>query len=190
MTHSKNLIYKNETDKLKCNFRKRCIERLRFSCKKQKIKKDKFISSKIFELIKLHKPKRILAYIPLEMEVNILPLINKLRRKKICEVFVPYMEGKTFKAVKYRLPLKRKKFNIKEPNNSMLKAKIDLAIVPIVGTDETNRRVGFGRGMYDRFFENLKEQPIKIFTQLTLCKSDTQVTFSHDIKADFIITFN
>ena len=124
------------------------------------------------------------------MEVNILPLINELRKKRICEVYVPYMVGKTFKAVKYRLPLKKKRFGIKEPNNSNLKADIDFAIVPIVGTDETNRRVGFGRGMYDRYFEKLKKKPITIFTQLTLCKSKLEVTSSHDIKADFIITFN
>ncbi len=179
---------KNDLSKLKCNFRKRCIKRLRFSCNNAKIKKDKYICSKIFEQILLHKPKVVLAYIPLEMEVDILPLIKELRKKNICKVYVPYMIGKTFKAVKYRLPLKSKQFGIKEPNNSTLKAKIDLAIVPIIGTDDTNRRVGFGRGMYDRFFESLKMQPVIIFTQLTLCKSKTIVTSSYDIKADFIIT--
>ena len=178
----------NDLSKLKYDFRKRCIKKLRFNSKKQKITKDKYICSKIFELILLHKPKVVLAYIPLDMEVNILPLINKLKREKICEVYVPFMVGKTFKAVKYRLPLKRKQFGIREPNNSSFKAKIDLAIVPIVGIDCTNRRVGFGRGMYDRFFEKLKVQPINIFTQLTLCKSETIVTSSYDIKADFVIT--
>ena len=179
---------KTNLSKLKCDFRKRCIKRLRFSSNNAKIKKDKYICSKIFELILLYKPKKILAYIPLDIEVNILPLINELRRKKICEVYVPFMVGDTFKAVKYRLPLKQKQFGIREPNNSTLKANIDLAIVPIVGTDDTNRRVGFGRGMYDRFFEKLKIQPINIFTQLTLCSSETIVTSSYDIKADFVIT--
>jgi 5-formyltetrahydrofolate cyclo-ligase len=179
---------KNDLSNLKCDFRKRCIKRLRFSSNNAKIKKDKYICSKIFELILLYKPKVVLAYIPLGMEVNILPLIKELRRRNICKVYLPYMIGKTFKAVKYRLPLKRKQFGIREPNNSTLKANIDLAIVPIIGTDITNRRVGFGKGMYDRFFESLKVQPIIIFTQLILCKSNTIVTSLHDIKADFIIT--
>jgi len=178
----------NDLVEAKCNFRKQCIKKLRFSCKIAKIKKDKYICSRILELILLHKPKKILAYIPLSLEVNILPLINRLRKEKICEVYVPFMVGETFKAVKYRLPLHKKRFGTKEPNNSMLKAKIDLAIIPIVGIDETNRRVGFGRGMYDRYFDNLKPQPIKIFTQLTLCKSDIIVTSKHDIKADLVIT--
>ncbi len=178
----------NDLVDTKNNFRKRCIDRLRFSSKIAKIKKDKYICSKILEQIILHKPKKILAYIPLDIEVNIQPLINKLRREKICEVYVPFMVGKTFKEVKYRLPLNKKQFNIKEPNNSPLRAKIDLAIIPIIGTDKTNRRVGFGRGMYDRYFEYNNNNCIKIFTQLTLCKSEIIVTSKHDIKANFIIT--
>ncbi len=182
MTNSKNLIDKKKI------FRTKCIDKLRFYNNISKIKKDKDICSRILELILLYKPKTVLAYIPLDIEVDILPLINKLKKDKICEVYVPFMVDKTFKAVKYRLPLKKKQFGIKEPNNSTLKATIDLAIVPIVGTDNTNRRVGFGRGMYDRYFENLAIQPTKIFTQRVLCKSKNTVTSSHDIKADFIIT--
>ncbi len=180
----------NTKEDAKCDFRKKCIEKLRFSSRIAKIKKDKYICSKILEMIKLYKPKAVLAYIPLDIEVNILPLINELRKKKICEVYVPYVTGKTFKAVKYRLPLYKKKFGVREPKNSILKVKFDMAIVPIVGTDQTNRRVGFGRGMYDRFFSKLNNNPIKIFTQLHFCKADFTVTSSHDIKADFIITFN
>lgn len=183
MRNSNNLIYEVKND-----FRKKCIEKLRFNSNISKIKKDKYICSKIFELILLHKPKKILAYIPLDMEVNILPLITQLRKKQICEVYVPYITGETFKVVKYRLPLNKKQFNLREPNNSNLKVILDLAIVPIVGTDRTNRRVGFGKGMYDRFFTTLKYKPITIFTQLIFCKNEIEITSSHDIKADFIIT--
>ena len=179
---------KNNLSKAKYNFRKECIKKLQFSSKIGKIKKDKNICFNILKFIMLSKPKKILAYIPLEMEVNIMPLINKLKKEKICEVYVPYMVDETFKIVKYRLPLYKKKFGIKEPNNSTLKTTVDMAIVPIVGTDITNRRVGFGRGMYDRYFAKLKKQPIKVFVQRKLCKSKQIVTEIHDIKADFIIT--
>jgi 5-formyltetrahydrofolate cyclo-ligase len=183
MRNSNNLIYENKND-----FRKECIEKLQFNSNISKIKKDKYICSKILELILLHRPKKILAYIPLNLEVNILPLITQLRKKQICEVYVPYITGKTFKIVKYRLPLNKKQYNLREPNNSNLKAILDIAIVPIVGTDKTSRRVGFGRGMYDRFFATLKSKPITIFTQLILCKNEIEITSYHDIKADFIIT--
>jgi 5-formyltetrahydrofolate cyclo-ligase len=182
----------NNLIRLKSNFRKRSIKKLQFCSNKARIAKDKYICLKILKLILLYKPKKILAFIPLKMEVNIRPLIDYLRRKKICKVYVPFVQGETFKAVKYRLPLKKRKFGIKEPFNSRLNPSIDLAIIPIIGIDSTNRRVGFGKGMYDRFFlqESIKHNKscIKIFTQLTLCKSDKIVTDTFDIKADFIIT--
>ena len=99
------------------------------------------------------------------------------------------MKGDSFVPVKYRLPLKIKRFGIKEPNfSSLKKIKLDMVVVPIVGIDETYRRVGFGKGMYDRFFDRLKNKPITIFTQLKLCKSKKIVTSPHDIRPNYIIT--
>ena len=99
------------------------------------------------------------------------------------------MQGESFKIVKYRLPLHKKRFGIKEPNNSFFKArKIDLAIVPVVGIDKLGKRIGFGKGMYDRFFSNLGYKPTMVFTQLVLCKSEKILSNDYDIQADYIIT--
>ena len=122
------------------------------------------------------------------MEVDILPLIKKLRREKKVEVFVPFMFEDSFKIVKYRLPLIKKRFGIKEPNDSHLKPKIDVAVVPVVGIDGAYKRIGFGKGMYDRFFYRLKYQPTKIFVQRELCKTSQIITDHYDIQADYIIT--
>lgn len=176
---------------IKDDFRKTCLKRLQFFSKIGKIKKDKIICSKILNIIDLHKPKKILFYIPLSTEVDVLPLISDLRKRKDIEVYVPFMQGDSFVPVKYRLPLKLKKFGIKEPNFSprgLKDIKLDMIVVPIIGIDETYRRVGFGKGMYDRFYERLKHKPITIFTQLKLCISKSIVTSKHDIKADYIIT--
>jgi len=172
------------------DFRKYCLKRLQFFSKKARIKKDKNICSSILNIISFYNPRTILLYIPLSMEVDVQPLINILRKRRDIEVYVPYMQGKTFVPVKYRLPLKKARFGIKEPNYSNFKGKVnlDMVIVPIVGIDETYRRIGFGAGMYDRFYEKLQIKPITIFTQLKLCKSKKIVTSAHDIKPDFIIT--
>jgi len=174
----------------KSDFRKRCIKKLKFCSKSSKLNKDKNISKKILEIIKFEKPKNILVYIPLGIEVNIQLLINNLRKNKNYKIFVPYMVGNSLKIVPYRLPLKEKKYKIKEPNFSNFKYKVnlDLAIVPIIGTDKSNRRVGFGVGFYDRFFQSLKIKPKVIFTQLCLCKATNILTFNHDIKADYIVS--
>jgi len=175
----------------KANFRKLALKRLQFNSGFAKIKKNKNICLKIQKIIDLHQPKKILLYIPLNLEVDVMPIIMELRKRKNIEVYVPFMKGKSFVPVKFRYPLKVKRFGIKEPSFSLFKnneIKLDMAIVPILGVDETYRRIGFGAGMYDRFYETLKSKPITIFTQLVLCKSKKIVTQKHDIKPDYIIT--
>jgi len=100
------------------------------------------------------------------------------------------MEGNSFSLVKYRLPLKIKKFGVKEPNNSNnYNNKIDLAIVPILGTDNTFRRIGFGKGFYDRFFEkNYKNIREVVFVGRERCISSETITESHDVKGDAYFT--
>jgi len=175
---------------IKNDFRQLCIKKLKICSKQNKLYKNKYIVNEILKVIKIEKPKHILLYIPLDMEVDVRSVINKLRKEYKCKVYVPYMVNKTLKAVPYRLPLNVKKYNIKEPKNSYTKYRLnlDLAIVPIIGTDITYRRIGFGVGFYDRFFSSLKKQPKIIFTQLCLCKYSQNITQMHDIKANYIIT--
>ena len=172
----------------KHEFRLSCIKRLEFVSSFLKFYRDKNIVNKLKEIIYESTAKNILLYIPLKKEVNVLPLINDLRKRKI-NVFVPFMKGDSFKLVPYRLPLEKKKFGIKEPKNSFFKSKkIDLAIVPIIGIDKQYKRIGFGKGMYDRFFFRLDYKPTIIFTQLSLCKSKLTLSNNYDIQADYIIT--
>lgn len=172
----------------KSDFRKSCINRLKFKSRFAKIKKDKIVVEKLFKTVHMLKPKRLLLYIPIDLEVDVLPLINRLRREGKTEVYVPYMIGDSFKAVKYRLPLQRKKFGIREPKNSFIHGKLDVAIVPIVGVDAEYKRVGFGAGMYDRFFHRITYKPTLIFTQTVLCKTDKNLSNKYDIQADYVIT--
>ena len=152
--------------------------------------KDKKIVPLLYKYIVQSNAKQIMLYLPLETEVNIYPLIKRLRKEKKV-LYVPFMEGTSFRLVKYRLPLKKKQFGLKEPNDSkQYRMKhIDLAIVPMVGTDRTHRRVGFGKGMYDRFFEKQgKYIEHTVFVARELCYSKEIVTDDHDVKADVIIT--
>lgn len=172
----------------KRDFRKLCIKRLEFVSRFSKYKTDKKIVENVYKLIQDLQAKKVLLYIPMGMEVNVLPLINRLRREKQVEVYVPFMFEDSFKIVQYRLPLIKKRFGIKEPNISFKKAKIDVAIVPIVGIDGAYKRIGFGKGMYDRFFYRINYNPTKVFIQRTLCQTSEILTDHYDIQADFVIT--
>ena len=168
-------------------FRQKCKEILKNAAKSGKLTKDKAVIFHLERILKKEKPKTILSYIPLENEPNILPFMNKIRKNY--NLFVPFMEGVSFKIVKYRLPLRQKKFKIKEPPNSFINyPKIDLAIVPVLGVDGDYGRIGFGKGMYDRFFATLSYRPIIVFVQIKECFTKKRICDLHDIKADYYVT--
>ena len=174
----------------KQTFRKISLIRLRSLSRQQHYLGDKRVNRALYGRIKAAAARSVMLYIPLELEVNTLPLIRRLRREGIA-VWVPFMEGESFRLVKYRLPLATKKYGVKEPKFSKQYRRrvIECAIVPIVGTDRSFRRIGFGKGMYDRFFaKHKKEIGQVIFAQRVLCYSSTLITDDYDVKADMIIT--
>jgi len=171
-------------------FREDCLNRLSKAYRKvNRYKKDKQILKKLYRITRKTNAKNILLYLPLKIEADINPLIRQLRKEKK-HLYVPFMEGKSFRVVKYRYPLKKKRFGIKEPKYSKQyrTKKIDIAIVPIVGMDVTGRRVGFGKGMYDRFFEKeIKNIDNIVFLARELCYSKEEITDHYDVKANMVI---
>ncbi len=173
----------------KNSFRKECIERLKAQNSVRNYYGDKIISNILYKYIKKNRLKVIMLYIPLKIEINIYSLIKQLRMEKIT-LLVPFMEGKSFRLVKYRLPIKIKKFGVKEPNiSSNFYKKIDLAIVPIIGTDSSFRRVGFGKGFYDRFFEKSGDKIDRVFfIGRRSCICSKVITDNYDVEGDYYIT--
>ncbi len=164
-----------------------CLERLRRAAKTSRIVRNRIVLKRVEAIVRAYMPRSVLLYLPMEHEVDPRPLLRYLRRR--CTVFVPFMEGESFKLVQYRLPLRRKRFGIEEPNNShFYLPKIDLAVVPVVGVDGRLRRIGFGKGMYDRFFASLEEKPLTLFVQLSKCYTKEKITDSFDVQADIYIT--
>ena len=169
---------------MKNEFRKMCLNLK----KHNRYYYSKKIGWSVYNICKPY--KNILFFIPLKNEVDIHWVLKKLRREKK-NIFVPFMDDLSFKMVKYQLPLAKKKFSILEPvNKQKTRLKIDLAIVPIVGIDLKFKRIGFGKGMYDRFFKNLGYKPKMVFIQLKPCYSKEILTEAHDICADEYISFN
>ena len=170
-------------------FRQNCLDKIKSSPKHNRIYKNAKIGAKLLQELKKFKNKKILFYTSLPFEADTAKSINILRKKY--DIFVPFMEGESFKMVPFRLPLKKKKFGIYEAGNSLRKIKkIDVAIVPVVGVDGNLQRVGFGKGMYDRFFAKLKKRPYTIFIQSEFCYTKELICDDYDITCDLIITPN
>jgi len=178
-----------ERKSLKKSFRKGCLKRLERAAEQGAYRKDRKVLDHLRRVIEAENARTIMLYLPLRTEVDLYPLIRRLRREGR-RLYVPFMEGASFRLVKYRYPLRTKRFGIKEPGGSRQyrNRQIDMAVVPIVGMDATCRRVGFGKGMYDRFFEkeigNIKKV---VFVARVLCYSKEVVTDHYDVKADMVI---
>jgi len=171
----------------KATFRKKCLKKIKNNTKHNKFYKDSLLNLKLFKELSDCRGKKVLFYYPLHFEADITKTMNKLRKR--CDVFVPFMQGESFKMVPFRLPLKQNKFGIFEAGNSLKKINnIDIAIVPAVGVDMNLQRVGFGKGMYDRFFAKLKKKPYTIFIQSEFCYTNKSVCDSYDVSCDLLLT--
>jgi len=171
-------------------FRGGCLGRLRGVKKHLRYIHDKKVIAKLYQIIKQGNIQTIMLYLPLKIEVDTMPLIGRLRKEKR-GLFVPFMEDESFRLVKYRLPLFKRKFGIREPRNSkqIIPKTIDLAIVPVVGIDSALKRVGFGKGMYDRFFEKEQKKIKKIlFVSRIFCATRMVVTDSYDVAGDVFLS--
>jgi 5-formyltetrahydrofolate cyclo-ligase len=172
----------------KSKFRKFAINRLKKVSKNKYSADKKAAENMSFLLDKIAKKgDKILLYIPMNTEVNTLPYINK--KRYFYNIFVPFMEGVSFKMVRFRYPLSVRKYGIRETKNSNSYIKdLDFMVVPVIGVDGNYQRVGFGKGMYDRFFEKLSTKPKIIFIQLDKIFTNDYICDSYDIKADYYIT--
>ncbi|MDB2562618.1 5-formyltetrahydrofolate cyclo-ligase [Sulfurimonas sp.] len=168
-------------------FRKKCLHNLRTLPRHNRLYRDSLVNNKLLAELKGVRNKSILIYHPLGNEVNLLKVINKIRKTN--DIYIPFMEQQSFKMVVFRLPLYKKRFNIFEAGNSLKKInKVDLAIVPAIGVDANLQRIGFGKGMYDRFFARLKKKPYTIFLQADECYTKEKVCDAYDISCDVLLT--
>jgi 5-formyltetrahydrofolate cyclo-ligase len=172
----------------KKTFRKTALLRLRI-VQRCRWSRDHHVRRVLYEMIQAQQAKAIMFYVPMSIEVDVKPLIQRLRREGY-RIYVPFMEGASFRLVQWRLPLVKNRFGIWEPKDSRRKIEaIDLAVIPIVGTDPTLRRIGFGKGMYDRFFAQFYKRIKKsVFVSRTLCMSRSVITQAHDVQACSVVT--
>ncbi len=171
----------------KAKFRENCLKKIKESSPQSRYYRNLMINQRLLSELKNIKGVKILFYYPLPFEADIRKTINKMRRN--CDIFVPFMQDASFKIVPFRLPLKKNNFGIYEAGNTIRNIKkIDIAIVPAVGVDGRLQRIGFGKGMYDRFFAKLKKKPYTIFIQPEICFTKEFICDNYDVACDLLLT--
>ncbi|EEO25665.1 putative 5-formyltetrahydrofolate cyclo-ligase [Helicobacter winghamensis ATCC BAA-430] len=191
------LLQREKMSDLKANYRKVFKDNLtKISHQNNTLRLDyriqNALKTELERLLSKHKgkqPVNLLFYYPLPIEFNSKKLLYIYKRKKKVQIFLPFMQGISFKIVKYRLPIQKRAFGVYEPSNSSFKiSKLDYAIVPVIGIDKTFKRIGFGKGMYDRFFSTLKTKPQTIFICRALNLAQCAITQPYDLQADCFIS--
>ena len=153
---------------------------------------DEKIRNVFFETKEYQKAEIIFIYVSIGEEFNTIEIIKRVLSdgKRIC---VPKVLGKTkMEAIEIKSLDDLKEFGfygILEPSidGTILSEKADLSIVPGLAFDKEGKRLGYGGGYYDRFFEKYRNS-----FKISLCYAYQLVTdvyhMPYDVSIDMIIS--
>lgn len=97
--------------------------------------------------------KHIGIYHPIKNEINILGLLKDASKT----FYLPKVYGQTMHYLLYDDALKQSELGIYEPTtNQTFDETLDLIIVPALVVDNTNHRIGYGKGFFDKFMNHYK----------------------------------
>lgn len=119
-------------------------------------------------------------YYPLPYEINLLPLIDFYQDKTFC--FPVTKKDISFHIVKSFDSFQKKRFNLFEPP-ALNEVVPDILLIPCVGINLEGKRLGYGKGYYDRYCASYKG--LKVGICYKECILDFQVN-EYDLKFDQI----
>lgn len=117
------------------------------------------IAAFFHDKIKIVAPKIIAGFWPVKGEVDVLPLLRGLLQQG-SRTALPAVsqceEALAFYNWDEATPMKISGFGIPEPVAEAASVWPDIVLVPLLAFDRQGHRLGYGRGMYDRFLRHLK----------------------------------
>lgn len=86
--------------------------------------------------------------------------------------------------------LRKNKWNIPEPEDGLEVSplKIDVVFIPLLAFDKQGYRVGYGKGFYDKFLKECREDVVKIGLSLFEPVDKISDIEKHDISMDYCVT--
>ena len=130
---------------------------------------------------------RIMMYHSLPDELSTHAFLAKWKDRK--RFYLPRINGVDLEILPYEESrLELGSFHIEEPtgNDVADPAEIELVVVPAVAYDKSGRRLGRGKGFYDRFLKTTKATKVGIGYEFQLLEE--LPSEPHDIGMDIVIT--
>ena len=86
--------------------------------------------------------------------------------------------------------IKKNRHNIPEPVDGIeiQTDKIDVVFVPLLAFDRQGHRIGYGKGFYDKFLNECKEETLKIGLSFFEAEERIEEIYDTDIALDYCVT--
>lgn len=155
----------------------------------QKQQYDQQICNRLEELILQHNTKVVHSYLPMDKEIDIIPLISSLLSKGITVVTSKTLKNRQLQnlVLNSLTEIEQGVFGTTHPaNSSEYFGEFDFIIVPGLAFDNNNYRLGYGGGYYDNFLVN-HPKALKVGIFYPVQKVEKVPTEPHDIKLDKIL---
>ncbi len=163
-----------------------CLEKRKSISSLDKALKDISIGNQVMKLCENY--KNVGIYISINDEVDTRKIIQDLLLKNV-NVYVPKCVGNTltFHRINGFEECAIGKFGLLEPLTRQVDLSlIELLIVPMVGFDDFNNRLGYGKGYYDSVLKHF--ECLKVGLAYKCTKVKRILIMEHDIPCDFVIT--
>ena len=149
--------------------------------------REKGIAERLFSLPVYREAKTLFIYLSTPREAPTRTIISRaLAEGK--RVLLPRIEGEEMALVPYREgeALRKGPFGISEPTGEGVSETPDLAVVPLVAFDRARRRLGRGKGYYDRFLSGFRGTSVALALSEQECAEVPVESF--DRSPDCIVT--
>ncbi|OUW05652.1 MAG: 5-formyltetrahydrofolate cyclo-ligase [Betaproteobacteria bacterium TMED156] len=157
----------------------------------KKLKIDRKISKSLLNVLSQNE-NPLAFYLPIKGEFNPVPVITEwISKKDDRKACIPVIlkKNKPMVFLEWKLDTKLEKgiFNIPIPPINSKRIKPKIVIIPCVGFDSKNYRLGYGGGYYDRTLCKLDKDVKKIGISYYECKVEDIKPNKYDIPMDMII---
>jgi 5-formyltetrahydrofolate cyclo-ligase len=159
---------------LKFKLRQKILRRLKRQSNKTRRKKSRLIQKRLFRQAAFQKAKVVLFYFAKQEEVQTdLIIKDALKLGKKIAVPVVKVDERKMVACLLKNPLNvcLGPYGIREPlgKSELALKKIDLVVAPGLAFDRKGKRLGRGKGYYDKFLKNLPKK-IPVFGLAYACQ--------------------
>lgn len=155
-----------------------------------RLQKNLAIQQKLLSLVEIEDAKSVFCFISYGTEVETHGIIDHLLTQGKTLAVPKIMATSHMNAVRFQdwAELEAGQLGILSPrSNAAMTGVFDITITPGLGFSACGKRLGFGRGYYDKWFQT-NDAGVKIALAYEMQIHEDIPTNEHDVKVDIIIT--